>query len=125
MGSQDMDHHTSTIENKIPSGQIANIVHDGIYQLLEKKIESTCFYSFSWFLVSPFLKFFLFSGTDICGAPMKLGPTKNWTFPNLKASAESTEVYLGVGDAVEPVTHKSSFKRVSVTLYPDRTTTTT
>lgn len=78
MGSQDMDHHTSTIENKIPSGQIANIVHDG---------------------------------TDICGAPMKLGPTKNWTFPNLKASAESTEVYLGVGDAVEPVTHKSSFKR--------------
>lgn len=30
MGGQDMDHHTSTLENKIPSSQIANIVHDGI-----------------------------------------------------------------------------------------------
>ncbi|RXN26887.1 nck-associated 5-like isoform X1 [Labeo rohita] len=50
-------------------------------------------------------------GTDICGAPMKLGPTKNWTFPNLKASAEPSEVYLGVGDGVEPMSHKSSFKR--------------
>ncbi|RXN37268.1 nck-associated 5-like isoform X1 [Labeo rohita] len=56
-----------------------------------------------------------FAGTDICGAPMKLGPTKNWTFPNLKASAEPSEVYLGVGDGVEPMSHKSSFKRVSIT----------
>ncbi|XP_055044110.2 nck-associated protein 5-like isoform X2 [Misgurnus anguillicaudatus] len=78
MGSQDIDHHTSTLENKIPASQIANIVHDG---------------------------------TDICGAPMKIGPTKNWTFPNLKASGEPSEVYLGVGDGVEPVSHKSSFKR--------------
>lgn len=30
MGGQDMDHHTSTLENKIPSSQIANIVHDGM-----------------------------------------------------------------------------------------------
>jgi len=52
---------------------------------------------------------------------MKLGPTKNWTFPNLKASAESAEVYLGVGDGVEPVSHKSSFKRVSITLDPSFT----
>ncbi len=43
---------------------------------------------------------------------MKLAPTKNWTFPNLKASAEPSEVYLGVGDGVEPVSHKTSFKRV-------------
>ncbi|XP_077074291.1 nck-associated protein 5-like isoform X3 [Siphateles boraxobius] len=78
IGGQDIDHHTSNLENKIPSSQIANIVHEG---------------------------------TDICGAPMKLGPTKNWTFPNLKASAEPSEVYLGVGDGVEPVSHKSSFKR--------------
>ncbi|XP_051962111.1 nck-associated protein 5-like isoform X2 [Xyrauchen texanus] len=79
MGSQDMDHRTSTLETKIPSSQIGNIVHDD---------------------------------TDICGAPMKLGPpTKNWTFPNLKASAEPSEVYLGVGDGVEPISHKSSFKR--------------
>ncbi|XP_051517991.1 nck-associated protein 5-like isoform X2 [Myxocyprinus asiaticus] len=77
MGSQDMDQHSSTMETKIPSSQIANIVHDG---------------------------------TEICGAPMKLGPTKNWTFPNLKASAEPSEV-LVVGDGVEPVSHKSSFKR--------------
>lgn len=52
---------------------------------------------------------------------MKLGPTKNWTFPNLKASAEPSEVYLGVGDGVEPVSHKSSFKRVSITLDPSFT----
>uniref|UniRef100_A0A671RLZ2 Nck-associated protein 5-like n=1 Tax=Sinocyclocheilus anshuiensis TaxID=1608454 RepID=A0A671RLZ2_9TELE len=61
------------------------------------------------------------TGTDICGAPMKLGPTKNWTFPNLKASAEPSEVYLGVGDGVEPVSHKTSFKRVSITLDPSVT----
>lgn len=71
------------------------------------------------FLFTLFLSFDLFiSGTDICGAPMKLGPTKNWTFPNLKASAEPSEVYLGVGDGVEPVSHKTSFKRVSITLDP-------
>lgn len=61
------------------------------------------------------ISLFSFPGTDICGAPMKLGPTKNWTFPNLKASAEPSEVYLGVGDGVEPVSHKSSFKRVRIT----------
>uniref|UniRef100_A0A8C2GY94 NCK-associated protein 5-like n=1 Tax=Cyprinus carpio TaxID=7962 RepID=A0A8C2GY94_CYPCA len=61
------------------------------------------------------------SGTDICGAPMKLGPTKNWTFPNLKASAEPSEVYLAVGDGVEPVSHKTSFKRVSITSDPSVT----
>uniref|UniRef100_A0A673KWU8 Nck-associated protein 5-like n=1 Tax=Sinocyclocheilus rhinocerous TaxID=307959 RepID=A0A673KWU8_9TELE len=61
------------------------------------------------------------TGTDICGAPMKLGPTKNWTFPNLKASAEPSEVYLGVGDGVEPASHKTSFKRVSITLDPSVT----
>lgn len=85
MGSQDVDHHTSTLENKIPTSQIENIVHDG---------------------------------TDICGAPMKLGPTKNWTFPNLKASAEPSEVYLDVGDGMEPVSHKSSFKRRNMTSDP-------
>uniref|UniRef100_A0A8C2GAF7 NCK-associated protein 5-like n=1 Tax=Cyprinus carpio TaxID=7962 RepID=A0A8C2GAF7_CYPCA len=74
------------------------------------------------FLFTLFLSFDLFiSGTDICGAPMKLGPTKNWTFPNLKASAEPSEVYLGVGDGVEPVSHKTSFKRVSITLDPSVT----
>uniref|UniRef100_A0A8C1DTE5 NCK-associated protein 5-like n=1 Tax=Cyprinus carpio carpio TaxID=630221 RepID=A0A8C1DTE5_CYPCA len=74
------------------------------------------------FLFTLFLSFDLFiSGTDICGAPMKLGPTKNWTFPNLKASAEPSEVYLGVGDGVQPVSHKTSFKRVSITLDPSVT----
>uniref|UniRef100_A0A673MC16 Nck-associated protein 5-like n=1 Tax=Sinocyclocheilus rhinocerous TaxID=307959 RepID=A0A673MC16_9TELE len=74
------------------------------------------------FLFPLFLSFdLLISGTDICGAPMKLGPTKNWTFPNLKASAEPSEVYLGVGDGVEPVSHKTSFKRVSITLDPSVT----
>ncbi|XP_072512504.1 nck-associated protein 5-like isoform X2 [Salminus brasiliensis] len=35
-------------------------------------------------------------GSDVCGAPMRSGPTKNWTFPNLKGSTESSDVYLGV-----------------------------
>lgn len=34
MGSQDMDHHTSTLENKIPTSQIANIVHEGMNSAL-------------------------------------------------------------------------------------------
>ncbi|TRZ02454.1 hypothetical protein DNTS_030281 [Danionella cerebrum] len=72
------EHHTSTVEIKIPPSQIASIVHDG---------------------------------SEICGGALKLGPSKNWTFPNLKASAESPEVYLASGDRVEPVSHKSSFKR--------------
>lgn len=50
-------------------------------------------------------------GADICGAPMRSGPTKNWTFPNLKGSTESSDVYLGVGEGLEPVTQKSSFRR--------------
>lgn len=59
-----------------------------------------------FFLYFSALMYLFISGTDICGAPMKLAPTKNWTFP------EPSEVYLGVGDGVEPVSHKASFKRV-------------
>ncbi|XP_076840599.1 nck-associated protein 5-like isoform X2 [Brachyhypopomus gauderio] len=54
-------------------------------------------------------------GTDICGAPMRSGPTKNWTFPNLKGTTESSDVYLGVGKVLEPVTQKSSFRRRTMT----------
>ncbi|XP_026867755.2 nck-associated protein 5-like [Electrophorus electricus] len=50
-------------------------------------------------------------GTDVCGAPMRSGPTKNWTFPNPKGSTDSSDVYLGVGKVLEPVTEKSSFRR--------------
>lgn len=50
-------------------------------------------------------------GTDVCGAPMRSGPTKNWTFPGLKGSTESSDVYLGEGETLEAVTQKSSFKR--------------
>ncbi|KAG9269060.1 nck-associated protein 5-like isoform X1 [Astyanax mexicanus] len=50
-------------------------------------------------------------GADICGAPMRSGPTKNWTFPSLKGSTDSSDVYLGVGEGLEPVTQKSSFRR--------------
>ncbi|KAI4876015.1 hypothetical protein NFI96_019279 [Prochilodus magdalenae] len=50
-------------------------------------------------------------GTDICGAPMRSGPMNNWTFPNLKGSTEPSDVYLGVGEGLEPVTQKSSFRR--------------
>ncbi|XP_066527366.1 nck-associated protein 5-like isoform X2 [Hoplias malabaricus] len=35
-------------------------------------------------------------GTDVCGAPLRSGPTKNWTFPSIKGSTEPSDVYLGV-----------------------------
>ncbi|XP_066564264.1 nck-associated protein 5-like isoform X2 [Amia ocellicauda] len=37
--------------------------------------------------------------------------SKNWTFPNLKASSGSTEVYLGVRGEVEPASHGTPFRR--------------
>ncbi|XP_031423964.1 nck-associated protein 5-like isoform X1 [Clupea harengus] len=39
---------------------------------------------------------------DAYGAHMQNPPTKNWTFPNLKGSAGSTDVYLGVQGDLEP-----------------------
>ncbi|XP_062871269.1 nck-associated protein 5-like [Trichomycterus rosablanca] len=50
-------------------------------------------------------------GEAVCGAPIRSGPTKNWTFPNLKGSTESSDVYIGVGESLEQVAQKSSFRR--------------
>uniref|UniRef100_A0A4W4GY46 Nck-associated protein 5 C-terminal domain-containing protein n=1 Tax=Electrophorus electricus TaxID=8005 RepID=A0A4W4GY46_ELEEL len=56
--------------------------------------------------------------SDMClEAPMRSGPTKNWTFPNPKGSTDSSDVYLGVGKVLEPVTEKSSFRRVSLSTH--------
>ncbi|KAM9445397.1 nck-associated protein 5-like isoform 1-T3 [Clarias gariepinus] len=54
-------------------------------------------------------------GADVCGRPVRSGSTKNWTFPNLKASTEPSDVYLGVEEALDSVNQKSSFRRRSKT----------
>lgn len=54
-------------------------------------------------------------GADVCGGPVRSGCTKNWTFPNLKASTEPSDVYLGLEETLDSVNQKSSFRRRSKT----------
>lgn len=54
-------------------------------------------------------------GADVCGGPVRSGSTKNWTFPNLKASTELSDVYLGLEETLDSVNQKSSFRRRSKT----------
>ncbi|KAJ8412111.1 hypothetical protein AAFF_G00143780 [Aldrovandia affinis] len=48
---------------------------------------------------------------DAYGAHMRSPPSKNWTFPNLKASAGPADVYLGVKGEVEPAAQGTPFRR--------------
>ncbi|XP_015199848.2 nck-associated protein 5-like [Lepisosteus oculatus] len=48
---------------------------------------------------------------DAYGAHVQSPPSKNWTFPNLKASSGPTEVYLGMRSDVEPASHGTPFRR--------------
>ncbi|KAG9353437.1 hypothetical protein JZ751_018033 [Albula glossodonta] len=48
---------------------------------------------------------------DAYGAHMRSPPSKNWTFPNLKASAGPADVYLGVKGEVEPNAQGTPFRR--------------
>ncbi|XP_061075606.1 nck-associated protein 5-like [Conger conger] len=48
---------------------------------------------------------------DAYGAHMRSPPSKNWTFPNLKASTGPAEMYLGVKGEVEPAAQGSPFRQ--------------
>ncbi|XP_035244444.1 nck-associated protein 5-like [Anguilla anguilla] len=48
---------------------------------------------------------------DAYGAHMRSPPSKNWTFPNLKASTGPADIYLGVKGEVEPAAQGSPFRQ--------------
>ncbi|KAG7477417.1 hypothetical protein MATL_G00069390 [Megalops atlanticus] len=48
---------------------------------------------------------------DSYEAHVRSPPSKNWTFPNLKASAGPADVYLGVKEEVEPAVQGTPFRR--------------
>ncbi|KAG5836293.1 hypothetical protein ANANG_G00253050 [Anguilla anguilla] len=48
---------------------------------------------------------------DAYGAHMRSPPSKNWTFPNLKASTGPADMYLGVKGEVEPAAQGSPFRQ--------------
>ncbi|KAL4655588.1 nck-associated protein 5-like [Arapaima gigas] len=48
---------------------------------------------------------------DDYGADVQSPPSKNWTFPNLKPSTGSTDMYLGVKEETEPAPHGTPFRR--------------
>ncbi|KAJ8358550.1 hypothetical protein SKAU_G00150750 [Synaphobranchus kaupii] len=48
---------------------------------------------------------------DAYGTHMRSPPSKNWTFPNLKASTGPADMYLGVKGEVEPAAQGTPFRR--------------
>nr|XP_023654562.1 nck-associated protein 5-like isoform X1 [Paramormyrops kingsleyae] len=52
------------------------------------------------------------STDDAFGAQVASLPSKNWTFPSVKAPAGQAEVYLGVGEEVQLASHGSPFRQI-------------
>uniref|UniRef100_A0A8C4SD75 NCK associated protein 5 like n=1 Tax=Erpetoichthys calabaricus TaxID=27687 RepID=A0A8C4SD75_ERPCA len=55
------------------------------------------------------------TSVDVYGAHVKTQPSKNWTFPNSKASASTTDMYLGVTSELDIVHDEQPLHRVSGT----------
>uniref|UniRef100_A0A8C4SF05 NCK associated protein 5 like n=1 Tax=Erpetoichthys calabaricus TaxID=27687 RepID=A0A8C4SF05_ERPCA len=58
---------------------------------------------------------FISIAVDVYGAHVKTQPSKNWTFPNSKASASTTDMYLGVTSELDIVHDEQPLHRVSGT----------
>ncbi|XP_051780985.1 nck-associated protein 5-like [Erpetoichthys calabaricus] len=59
------------------------------------------------------LSSFVREAVDVYGAHVKTQPSKNWTFPNSKASASTTDMYLGVTSELDIVHDEQPLHRQS------------